>query len=350
VSTVDGTASAGSDFVALSSAQIRIAAGQTTAYVAVDLLQDGLPEGNETFSLRIDSAAVAGSGQPLSLGTESASATITDPGPSVVSINTVWQYGIPDPSGIAYNPLSGKLMLSDAEIEEDPLFSPISIFEFNLAGGRPTDSFRPNYTNEPTGLAIDARAGVMYVSDDDTFTIDVVRPDNPARRLWSFDTRSLGADDPEDVAVDPSTGHLFIVNGLSRTLQEVEVNHANRSVSLVDSFTFADPGIIDPEALAYDPVHDLFLVSGGFSSDIWLVDRNGNTVDVVTVLQEYRNTQTSAASGSIRASVKDIELAPASNGSGATHIYVADFGDSHKVDGRIIEIDPGNLFSQVLIA
>jgi DNA-binding beta-propeller fold protein YncE len=327
-----------------------MAAGQVTAYVPVELVQDSLLEGNETFSLRIDSAQTVGSGQALGFGTASAETTISDPGPSVVAINTVWQYGIPDPSGIAYNPLTGKLVLSDAEIEEDPLFNPTSIFEFNLTGGAPTASFRPLYTSEPTGLAIDAARGVMYVSDDDAFTINVVSLNDPSQRLWSFDSRAVGADDPEDVAVDPVTGNLFIVNGLSRTLQEVEVDLAGGAVSRVDGFTFSDSGIRDPEALAYDPVLDMFLVGGGFGPDIWLVDREGSTLDVLTLLRDHRNTQTDAASGSIRTSVKDIELAPASDGSGATHIYVADFGDSHKVDGRIIEIAPGALFGQFLIA
>lgn len=350
VSTVNGTAAGGSDFVALSSVQVLMVAGQVTAYVAVDLIEDGLPEANETFSLRIDAAEAIGSGHDLDLGTASAGAIITDPGPSVVAINTVWQYGIPDPSGITYNPLTGKLILSDAEIEEDPVFSDISIFEFDLAGGGPTAAFRPGYTTEPTGLAIDAANGVIYVSDDDEFIINVVDLNDPAGRLWSFDSRTVGADDPEDVAVDPVTGNLFIVNGLSRSLQEVQVDHVNRSVSLVDSFTFGDPGILDPEALAYSADHDLFLVGGGFGPNIWLVGRDGNTIDVMTLLEDYRNTATDAPSGSIRTNVKDIALAPASSGSGATHIYVADFGDSHKIDGRIIEIDPGNLFGQFLIA
>jgi hypothetical protein len=190
----------------------------------------------------------------------------------------------------------------------------------------------------------------MYVSDDDEHAISIVDLNDPASRLWSFDSRTVGADDPEDVAVDPVTGNLFIVNGLSRSLQEVQVDHVNRSVSLVDSFTFGDPGILDPEALAYSADLDLFLVGGGFGPNIWLVDRDGNTIDVMTLLEDYRNTETDAPSGSIRTSVKDIELAPASSGSGATHIYVADFGASHRIDGRIIEIDPGNLFGQFLIA
>ncbi|MGK7867628.1 Calx-beta domain-containing protein [Falsiroseomonas sp. E2-1-a20] len=350
VSTVNGTAQAGTDFVGLSNVQVTIAAGATTAYVGVTVMDDGVLEAIETFSLRIDSATIAGGGTALAVGDGTASLALTDPAPSVVAIHNLWQYGIPDPSGIAYNPLTGKLIISDAEIEEEPTFNPISIYTFDLDGGAPLSSYTPRYSDEPTGLAIDAGRGVMYVSDDDNSAIHVTNLTDPSRRIWSFDAESLGADDPEDVAVDPVTHNLFIVNGLSRTLQEVSVDHAGRTAALVDSFTFSDSRIIDPEALAYVPEYDVFLVGGGFGSNIWVVDRQGDTLEMLTLLQDYRNTQTDVAAGTIRTSVKDIEVAPASDGSGATHIYVADFGASHKMDGRLIEIAPGNLFSDFLIA
>lgn len=347
VTTLNGTAQSGSDFTGVSGAQVRIAAGETTAYVGLAVASDGVLEPNESFTLRVDSARTE-DGQALPLGQPSAAMTLTDPAPSVVAIRNLWEYGIPDPSGIAYNPLTGRLMLSDAEIEEEPTFNPTSLYTLRL-DGTPVASHTPKFTTEPTGLAIDASQGVMYVSDDDKYLVNVVELNDPSKRLWSFDTRGFGADDPEDVAVDPVTKNLFIANGLSRSLQELHVDHATRTVSLVDSFVFSDSRIIDPEALAYVPQHDVFLVGGGFGASIWVVNRAGDTLGVLDLLLDYRNTQTNASSGSIRTSVKDIELAPASDGSGATHVYVADFGASHQMDGRLIEIDPGNLFGQFLI-
>ncbi|MBV1797520.1 Calx-beta domain-containing protein [Siccirubricoccus sp. G192] len=118
--TANGSATAGSDFTGISGAQLLIPAGETTAYVAVDVAADGVVEGPENFSLRIDSARVASTGETLTLGTATALATIIDPDPSVVAIHNMWELGIPDPSGIAYNPANGQLMLSDSEIEEFP--------------------------------------------------------------------------------------------------------------------------------------------------------------------------------------------------------------------------------------
>jgi hypothetical protein len=102
--------------------------------------------------------------------------------------------------------------------------------------------------------------------------------------------------------------------------------------------------------LAYDPVHDVFLVGGGFGPNIWIVDRDGNTLEKIDLLVNFRNDHVPGGEGTIRTSVKDIELAPASDGSGETHIYVADFGNSHVLDGRIIEIDPGDIISDTLVA
>ncbi len=59
-STLSGSASAGQDFTPLSSIDVLIRAGSTTAYVAVELLDDQQAEGVETFSLRLELGADRG--------------------------------------------------------------------------------------------------------------------------------------------------------------------------------------------------------------------------------------------------------------------------------------------------
>jgi hypothetical protein len=280
---------------------------------------------------------------------------LDSPLPTVVGIYTMWSQGIPDPSGIAYDPATGRMLLSDAEIDESPFLDPTDIFAFNLdgLGDPPVQSYTPSFTSEPTGLTIDSNLNRMYISDDDDQVIYVVDPSDPATLLWSFSVVFPGGPaivDAEDVAVDPVTGHLFIVNGLSRTIMEVELDHTLQTATLVDWFTLADAEITDPEALAYDPVHDVFLVGGGFGPNIWIVDRDGNTLEKIDLLVNFRNDHVPGGTGTIRTSVKDIELAPASDGTLETHIYVADFGNSHVLDGRIIEIDPGDIISDTLVA
>ncbi|MCD0279882.1 lamin tail domain-containing protein [Xanthomonas melonis] len=53
VATVDGTATAGSDYVALPATALRIAAGERSASITVEVLGDTTPESDETFALQI---------------------------------------------------------------------------------------------------------------------------------------------------------------------------------------------------------------------------------------------------------------------------------------------------------
>jgi hypothetical protein len=138
------------------------------------------------------------------------------------------------------------------------------------------------------------------------------------------------------VAVNPNNGHLFIVNGdqvagpTANTIVEVD-NTGTQIFSIIH----LPPEIKDAEALAYDPAHDVFYVGGGFSPDIWVVDRSGNILQKLDVLEGFRNTNTSAH-------VKDLELAPSSNPNddpAKLNLFVADYGNSHISDGRMIEID-----------
>lgn len=52
-STTDGTAAAGSDYIAVTAGSLAIAAGDTTATIAVTVLDDGLVEPDETFTLEL---------------------------------------------------------------------------------------------------------------------------------------------------------------------------------------------------------------------------------------------------------------------------------------------------------
>ena len=254
--------------------------------------------------------------------------------PTVVAQHNLASIGIPDPSGIAFDPRTAHFFLSDAEIDEEPHFINSDIFKFTHAGAL-VESYNPmNFTTEPTGLALDPVQDLLFISDDDLRKVFVVDPDAPTTVLWTVDTLAIGCIDPEDVAVNSATGRLFVVSG-ETDHKIVETNYTGTQVF---STVVMPSQISDPEALAYDPGEDVFYVGGGFSENIWKVDRNGNIVDVIAVLANDSNP----ISG-YDATVKDIELAPASAGSGETHIYVADFGDSHVKDGRLFEIDPGNV-------
>ena len=66
-STVDGTATAGSDFVGVVKGEATIAAGSTSTSVSIDLLNNNASETAEAFTLRLDSARLATTGPTLAI-------------------------------------------------------------------------------------------------------------------------------------------------------------------------------------------------------------------------------------------------------------------------------------------
>jgi DNA-binding beta-propeller fold protein YncE len=228
--------------------------------------------------------------------------------------------------------------VSDSEVEESPFNGTTNLWLLK-PDGTPIQSFSlSNFTNEPTGLAFDSSTGRLYISDDDKFKIYWVDPTNPTVKLGEFDLKPLGCNDPEDVAVNPNNGHLFIANGdqvagpTANTIVEID-----NTGSQVFSVIHLPAEIKDAEALAYDASHDVFYVGGGFSPDVWVVDHSGNILQKLDVLEGYRHETNNTA-----VNVKDLELAPSSDPNddpGTLNLYVADYGWSHVSDGRMLEID-----------
>jgi hypothetical protein len=336
-STMDGTAVAGTDFVGVRNGQVTIPAGSTSATVLIDLLADDLPESVESFRLHLDSVVAVTSGTELFIGNGTADGSIGPLAPAVVASTDMAALGSTDPAGIAYVPGQG-FFVSDSEVEETPFLRTTNLWKLQPDGNPIESSSLLNFTGEPTGLAFDSGTGRLYISDDDKFKIFWVDPANPTVKLGEFDLKHLGCNDPEDVAVNPNNGHLFIVNGdqvagpTARSIVEID----NTGTQVYATITLPAE-IMDPEALVYDASHDVFYVGGGFSSSIWVVDHGGTILQKLDVLAGYRHEVNNTA-----AAVKDLELAPSSDpndDSGKLNLFVADYGWSHVSDGRMLEID-----------
>jgi hypothetical protein len=89
----------------------------------------------------------------------------------------------------------------------------------------------------------------------------------------------------------------------------------------------------DAEALAYDPLHDLFFVSGN-TALIYVMDAEGTLKGTIDVLSSLAT----------RPKIKGMELAPSSdpNDGDAMSLYVADYGSDQVNDGRLFEINLGH--------
>jgi hypothetical protein len=186
-------------------------------------------------------------------------------------------------------------------------------------------------------LAMSSTAGSEVLSGKrDVFWVD---PASPTVKLGEFQTLPIGGTDAEDLAIDPNSGHLFIVNGIPRTIVKT-----TKTGTWVSPITLPEV-IVDPEALVYDAREQVFYVGGGFSSNIWKVDRSGTIVSTIDILGDFRNPAANA-----RVHVKDLELAPSSDPNddpGKLNLFVADFGNSHVSDGRLFEINLGLVLERI---
>jgi hypothetical protein len=336
-STVNGTAVAGTDFLGVSGGTATIAAGSTSTTIRINLLNDTIAENPEAFTLRLDAAKLK-SGTPISITDNSGLGNIADDdrlGPTVVKIHDMAASGSPDPSGLAYVPQLQALFLCDSEVDETPFFRPNNLFALQTDGTLIESHGLRSFTSEATGLAFDPTTGCLFISDDSKYKVFWVDPAQPSIKLGEFLTKSVGGDDPEDLAIDPSNGHLFIVNGISRTIVET-----NKTGTQVFAKITLPQEILDPEALVYDAREDVFYVGGGFSANIWKVSRSGAIVSTMDLLTGFRNPINDA-----RVHVKDLELAPSSDPNddpGKLNLYVADYGADQVNDGRLFEINPGD--------
>src|SRR5947207_252935 len=218
-----------------------------------------------------------------------------------------WSPPSPDPAGIALLP-NGHFLVSDSEVEECVNSNPpaywhgVNLFEADRSGTllatattytpppsscTPFFGPGPNFTSEPTGIARNPTNGHLFFSDDDllkVFEVDL-GPDGvygtADDRVTSFSTAALNSPpevfNPEGVAF--GLGDLFVVSagkpggeGTTDVYQldpgpngrfdglpavggdDVVVNHFR-----TDTF---NPGVTDPEGIAFNPDHTSLYIIG----------------------------------------------------------------------------------------
>ncbi|HEX6812623.1 MAG TPA: hypothetical protein VF384_13435 [Planctomycetota bacterium] len=241
-----------------------------------------------------------------------------------------WSPSSPDPSGVAYDPLFDRLMLTDGEVDEMTIYAGVNFFEPSRTGILARTSATVGYTPEPAGVALDTATRTFYLSDDDrdkvyvvaagpdgllntaddsvrsfsvgNFTTDPedVAFDNTTRDLWviggdtviahklqpgpngvfdgtapngddvlvSFDLAPFGATDPEGIAIRPSDGGIYVA-GKPRTL----LLHLNALGQLLRTITLPSTGLIKPAGITWAPStvgpgDSLFLVDRGVDNDL----------------------------------------------------------------------------------
>lgn len=312
------------------------------------------PSGDQTdstsqMSLFVADSTTSGSGiVELSLSapqtlqsTQRSVSTFSANSTSIVSLVQIVQTGTfaqpsPDPSGITYIPQANGLMISDGEIDEIPtLFAGKNLFQTTLNGSLQQSFTSTAFSLEPTGIAYNPANGYLYISDDNADRIFQLNPGadglyNTADDFSSilFSTRTFNSFDPEDVAFSPSTGNLFIVDGVN-----AEVYQVTMSGTLVSQFDTAALGVLDPEGITFLDNGNLAIV-GNPANQIAEITTTGSLVRFIDI----------SAANPIKPA--GLAFGPTSNNPTQRSIYVVDRGIDNSVsatqnDGRMYEFSLG---------
>jgi Ca2+-binding RTX toxin-like protein len=276
----------------------------------------------------------------LPADTASLAAAPTISNPTIVNAFDTTAFGNPDPSGLAFipggTPGTGTLLVSDSEVDETPFFATNNLFYYSLSGTFDHSLSLESFTFEPTGLAYDPLNGHLFVSDDNADRIYEVDAGSPGVMLASFSVRPF-ATDAEDVAFDPVTNHVLVIEGDTAHVNPRTIFEMTTDGATVQTISLTTQVPSDLEAIAYDPVNQVFYVTGGSSLDIYVVSRDGKTLlDTITVLESLSNTLTGTS-----VHPKGLLLAPSSDPNddpGVMALYVADYGNDQVMDGRIYEL------------
>ena len=180
-----------------------------------------------------------------------------------------------DPAGIAYHEPSGHLFIADSEINEvSEVFDLVgaNVFEISPDGETLYASFDLTLlgNNEPTGITYTACDGYFYVTNDDANTITryAFSPETGFAIDDVVDTLSTaGMGDPEGIASDSATGLLYVIDGNTESIIVYSYDGGGSGFNLQETLDLdvlnAPPETpADPEGIAYDrDTGHLFVVS-----------------------------------------------------------------------------------------
>lgn len=316
----------------------------TQQTVALSAINDRRIEGTETFTVTMTATSADadydGLSSNVSVGVTDNDELPTVLSPAVVAIHDTTLYtagdassrpGCGDPSGIAFVPGLDLFYIVDSEHDESPYNSQTNLFVTTLDGTHVGSFSLRGFTREPTGIRYNPADGLLYITDDVNERIYTVNPTNPTVVVGVINLQPLGITDPEDPVIDPSTGHIYMLDGASRRLFELTATGA-----LVDVTTLP-AAITDAEGLAYDPLRDVFYIaSAATRGKIFQTDSDGQILASFDLLNSYLNPVTGA-----KPKIKGLELAPSSdpNDGDRMSLYACEYGADQVMDGRVFEID-----------
>jgi hypothetical protein len=286
-------------------------------------------------------AAVAGGGAVVALPSPASAATAA----TLVAMHSTssWAVPSPDPAGITYDPVNRRLVISDCEVDEMPLYKGRNIFFASLKGVQTSTNVgwtTEPWSYEPTGINR-VSSSLTLISDDDmdrVFLVSTGSNGKPTATPRSFTLRPTNGDAEDVTAVGGAAGHIFTVDGVGKTVYDYGRGPNGRFDGVPPAgddtrvaINVGQYGAGNPEGIAYYPARNAILVLDSPSKTVYELTRSGALINKISI----------AAAGPRHAA--GIALAPASNGSGRTNMYIVDRGVDNNTnaaenDGRLYEM------------
>ena len=252
-----------------------------------------------------------------------------------------WSPPSPDPAGVAWLGDRSRLLVGDSEVEEMPnLFQGVNLYESTVTGALTDTGVTTAFSKEPTGLGYRPSDRTLFVSDDSgNRLMFMVKPGGDGRygtaddNVTSFTTRPF-SEDPEDVAYDTVSGHVFISDGVGREVYRVNPGPDGKFGSSDDvwsNFDVEQYGARDPEGIDHDPARDTLLVVDRRSKAVYEVTKAGALVRIIDISA----AQPVGAAG--------VALAPGSQQPERKNLYIVARGvdnnvDPNENDGKLYEM------------
>lgn len=264
----------------------------------------------------------------------------------VQSVNTsAFSPPSPDPAGIAFIPTLNRLLISDSEVDEMPIFAGATLFETTFAGALVRTGSTLAYSREATDVAFDPADQHLFIADDDKRKVFEITMGGDGLygtsddSVTSFDTAIFNSLDPEGITYDVDTRALFIVDGINTEVYRVSRGPNNRfdgvpaagGDDIVTNFDVEVLNIFDPEGIHYDSA----------SRHLFLVGNNLTRLYEITTAGAFVQLYDTSAAGIIKNA--GVTMAPGSNNPGVLNFYIADRGIDNDIvptenDGRLHEL------------
>ncbi|HEY8200892.1 MAG TPA: hypothetical protein VII47_06035 [Actinomycetota bacterium] len=246
----------------------------------------------------------------------------------------------PDPAGITYLPESGRLLVSDSEVDEMPIFQGVNLYEIDRTGSLVRTGTTTPWSFEPSGVSWDPVHATLYVTDDDALKVWIVRAGadgllgTPDDSVGSFSVASFNAaPDPQGPAYDTATGDLYVVDGAANTVYRIQPG-PNGAIDGVDDvvthFTVPAPSS-RPGGMTYDPASNTLFVCDHRSKALYQLDPAGAPLATIDI------------SAATLPGGCDVAVAPSSVTPGRSSFWVTTRGIDNNAqpnenDGKLFEL------------